>query len=356
LNPTPLRLRASRWLHRQWRQTGWFAVLFAPASLLARALLACRPQAGTGRGAFRAPVPVVVVGNLYVGGTGKTPVVMAVVQALVAQGYQPGVISRGYGVQIDATPRVGQGRLDAHVFGDEPALIALQTGCAVAVHPRRRLAIAALLQARPEIDVIVSDDGLQHQDLARDIEIIVQDERGVGNGLVLPAGPLREPATRLESVDAVVTQIGPDAPQAVPHRAPADQRPLQVVMQLQLQSARHLQTGEVLPLADFVTRCGQEPFAAAAGIGVPERFFRSLRQAGLYPATELALQDHAVIDGTTFAALTERRILVTAKDAVKCQKLNDSRIWAIDAQAGLSVIDFAQWLAQRIGQSRLKPR
>ena len=356
MSPAPLRLRISRWLHCQWRITGWFAVLLFPISLLVRALLACRPRAGTGRGACRAPVPVVVVGNLFIGGTGKTPVAMAVVEALTSQGYRPGVISRGYGVRIDAKARVGQGKLDAHIFGDEPTLIALKTGCAVAVHPRRRLAIAALLRSRPDIDVIVSDDGLQHQDLARDVEIIVQDDRGVGNGLLLPAGPLREPATRLATVDVVVTQIGPDSPSVVPHRAPPDQRPLRVVMQLQLLSARHLQTGEVLPLADFVTRLGHEPFAAAAGIGVPERFFRSLRQAGLHPATELALQDHAPIDRTTFAALTERRIVVTAKDAVKCQQLDDARIWAIDAHAGLSVSDFAQWLAHRIAQTRLKLR
>ena len=351
-----MRLRASRWLHQQWCRTGWFAVLLSPVSLLARALLACRARAGTGPGAFRAPVPVVVVGNLFVGGTGKTPVVMAVVQALAAQGYRPGVISRGYGVRIDAEPRVGQGTLDAHAFGDEPALIALQTGCAVAVHPRRRLAIRALLLAHPETDVIVSDDGLQHRDLARDIEIIVQDDRGIGNGLVLPAGPLREPPARLQTVDALVTQIGPDAALEAPHPAPANERPLRIAMQLRPHSARHLQTGEQLSLSDFAARFGSGPIAAAAGIGVPERFFRALRQAGLAPATELALPDHAVIDHSTFAALSEPVILVTAKDAVKCGKLDDARIWAVDAQAALSVIDFAQWLAQRIGQARLKLR
>lgn len=350
------RVRVSRWLHRQWRKTGWFALLLSPVSLIARALLSCRAPAGTGRGAYRAPVPVVVVGNLYVGGTGKTPVVMTIVQALTAHGLRPGVISRGYGVRIDAQARVGQGTLDADIFGDEPALIARQTGCAVAVHPRRRLAARALLMARPEIDVIVSDDGLQHQDLARDVEVIVQDDRGIGNGMVLPAGPLREPPSRLGTVDVVVTQVNPGEILATPRPAPAGVRPLQVAMQLRPLGVRHLQTGEVLSLADFAARFGAEPLAAAAGIGVPERFFRSLREAGLAPATELALEDHAAIDRTTFAALTERLILVTAKDAVKCQGLDDERIWAVDAQAVLSVIDFAQWLAQRVEHSRRKQR
>ena len=354
--PTPIRVAGSRWLHRQWRKKGLFALLLSPVSLVTRALLSSRPRAGTGQGAYRAPVPVVVVGNLYVGGTGKTPVVMTIVQALAESGLRPGVISRGYGVRIDAEARVGQGTLDAGIFGDEPALIARQTGCPVAVHPRRRLAARALLATRPEIDVIVSDDGLQHQDLARDVEVVVQDDRGVGNGMVLPAGPLREPPSRLGTVDVLVTQVSPGEILAPPHVAPAGERPLQVAMQLRPCGVRHLQTGEVLCLADFAARFGAEPVAAAAGIGVPERFFRLLREAGIAPATELALEDHAIIDRTTFAALTEPRILVTAKDAVKCQGLDDDRIWVVDAQATLSVIDFAQWLARRIGQTRRSRR
>ena len=178
----------------------------------------------------------------------------------------------------------------------------------------------------------------------------------MGNGMVLPAGPLREPSSRLGTVDVVVTQVSPGEILATPHLAPAGVRPLQVAMQLHPLGVRHLQTGEVLSLADFAARFGTEPVAAAAGIGVPERFFRSLREAGLAPATELALADHAAIDRTTFAALTERLILVTAKDAVKCQGLDDERIWAVDAQARLSVIDFAQWLAQRVEQTRRTQR
>lgn len=327
-----------------------------PFSLVTRVLLAVRGLAGSGPGAFRAPVPVVVVGNLYVGGTGKTPVVMAIVEALAARGFKPGVVSRGYGIRVDADARFGQGILDARVFGDEPALIARQTGCPVAVHPRRRLAIQALLDARPQTDVIISDDGLQHRDLARDIEIIVQDERGTGNGHLLPAGPLREPAGRLRSVDAVVTQLGPDTAFPAMHPAPTDESPLQVAMQLRPVALRHILSGEILALPDFIARAGSQPLAAAAGIGVPARFFRSLRHAGLRPVTELALDDHANIDSSTFAGIRENLILVTAKDAVKCQQLNDDRLWAVDAQAVISVIDFAQWLERRLEQTRRKPR
>lgn len=134
--------------------------------------------------------------------------VIATVEGLRARGYTPGVVSRGYGVKLGPQARVGQGELDAARFGDEPALIARVTGAPISVHPRRALAAQALLQAHPRVDVIVSDDGLQHLALARDVEIVVQDRRGIGNGRLLPAGPLREPASRLREVDAVITNIG----------------------------------------------------------------------------------------------------------------------------------------------------
>ena len=133
-------------------------------------------------------MPVVVIGNVYVGGTGKTPMVIATVEGR-ARGFNPGVVSRGYGAKIGPEPRVGQGAaLAASAFGDEPALIARASGAPVSVHPKRALAAQALLRAHPDVDVIVSDDGLQHLALARDVEIVVQDERGIGNGRLLPAG------------------------------------------------------------------------------------------------------------------------------------------------------------------------
>ncbi|WP_195844531.1 tetraacyldisaccharide 4'-kinase, partial [Bordetella pertussis] len=156
-----------RLLERQWRQGGWLSTLLRPLAALTGLVVARKRNAYlTGaRAAWRAPVPVVVVGNIYVGGTGKTPVVIEVVRQLQARGWTPGVVSRGYGVDVGAAPRVGQGQLAAADYGDEPALIARATGAAIAVHPH--------------------------------LEIVVQDERGVGNGRLLPVGPLREPAQRL---------------------------------------------------------------------------------------------------------------------------------------------------------------
>ena len=176
---------------------------------------------------YRAPVPVVIVGNLYVGGTGKTPVVIALVKQLKALGWHPGLISRGYGAKLGPSARTGQGELNASIMGDEPALLAEQTGAWIGVHPNRQLACQALLKADPAIDIIVSDDGLQHLALARDVEIVVQDTRGVGNGWLLPAGPLREPAKRLKTVDVVIhRQTGPRAPSRPDTRTPfGDQRP-----------------------------------------------------------------------------------------------------------------------------------
>src|SRR5690606_15033938 len=141
---------------------------------------------------------------LLVGGTGKTPVVIAVIKSLQARGWTPGVVSRGYGVKIGTEPRSGQGELPAADFGDEPSLIAASTGAAIAVHPQRNLARQALAESFPDVDVVVSDDGLQHLGLSRDVEIIVQDARGIGNGRLLPAGPLREPASKLSEVDFII--------------------------------------------------------------------------------------------------------------------------------------------------------
>ncbi len=340
-------------LQRQWCQGGWFATLLRPLAALTGLGVACKRSAYLKgwRLSYRASVPVIVIGNVYVGGTGKTPVVMAITQALLARGFTPGVISRGYGVRIGAQPRVGQGELAADQYGDEPALIARTLGVPIAVHPRRAWAAQALLQQYPAIDVIVSDDGLQHLALARDIEIVVQDERGIGNGRLLPAGPLREPASRLQEVDAVVTHLSPSTPPPADRGAPPP-GPRQIAMWLEPESAWNLHTGERRPLADFACAAPGKRLAAAAGIGYPERFFATLRTSGLHLVTTLSLSDHYHYARSPFTHLAADIIFITTKDAIKCNALQDPRLWVVPMRACFNDVNFFDWLAMRLRSSR----
>jgi len=331
-------------LERQWQTGGWLSWLLSPLALLAAGVVAAKRlayRAGWLR-AERVEVPVVVVGNLYVGGTGKTPFIVATAQALRARGRHPGVISRGYGVEVGPVPRVGRGRLDPAAFGDEPALIARQADVPVAVHPRRAEAARALLAHHPRVDVILSDDGLQHLALARDAEIVVQDERGLGNGRLLPAGPLREPASRLRRVDAIVTNRSGGAPVS-PATAPPGVRA--VDMDLAIVGAWRLADGEQRPLAELASAAR---IAAVAGIGNPGRFFATLRRAGVRLDATLALPDHYDYSRSPFAAVAADLILVTDKDAVKCPAVDDPRVWAVTASAHLSDPAFFDWLETRL--------
>ena len=356
----------STFAQRHWQRDGWLAILLRPlAALTGWHVTRRRAQYQAGRRpVHRAPVPVVVIGNIYVGGTGKTPVVIATVQALRERGWTPGVVSRGYGARIGPQPRVGQGQLDPAAYGDEPALIAYASGAPVAVHPRRALAAQALLRQYPQVDVIVSDDGLQHLALARDVEIVVQDERGIGNARLLPAGPLREPATRLDAVDVLITNRAADGaapigkpggnssstpgsnPASKPGGNPAGPRAAD--MQLQPDAARHLQSGVRRPLADFADHTAFPAVAAAAGIGNPGRYFATLRAAGVQPDPCLALPDHYDYRRSPFDAVRADAILVTSKDAIKCRELHDTRLWEVPVQARFSDPALFDWLAARL--------
>jgi tetraacyldisaccharide 4'-kinase len=268
------------------------------------------------------PVPVIVVGNIFVGGTGKTPIVIWLVEVLRAAGYVPGVVSRGYGSIGDATIAVNADT-DPSVAGDEPVLIAQRAVCPVMVGRKRAEAARQLLNSYPDIDVIVSDDGLQHYALQRDIEIILFDERGLGNGWLLPAGPLREPASRRRDFTIV------NANMPVPGM-PKDA----VYSRLISASARQLSDStKTLALASLA---GKPRIVAAAGIGNPARFFAMLKQAGLQCA-ELPLPDHYDYSANPFVDLDADIILITEKDAVKCRHhaalKSDPRLWVVPVSA-----------------------
>ncbi|MDQ2187956.1 tetraacyldisaccharide 4'-kinase [Alcaligenaceae bacterium A4P071] len=376
---------SAAWWARQWQRKGWVSNALLPLAALTRLVVARKRRAfAEGRRAAHWPgVPVVVIGNIYVGGTGKTPAVIATVEALRARGWRPGVVSRGYGVAIGPTARVAQGTPEAAQVGDEPALIARVTRVPIAVHPRRVLAAQALRDHYPEIDVIVSDDGLQHLALARDVEIVIQDERGVGNGRVLPAGPLREPPERLREVDAIVSNRSgavvassgaspsavdpssatPSAPRsAASSPSSADSpsaaaAPLSAVgphhldMRLEPSDAVRLIDGQRRPLADFAAPA-LGPIAAAAGIGKPERFFATLTRAGIPLVHTLSLPDHHDFKTSPFGSLTAATILITEKDAIKCAHLQDARLWSVPVKAELSDPAFFDWLSLTLAERR----
>lgn len=345
----------SDFAQRNWQRDGWLATLLRPlAAITSWHVERRRRQYVTGkRAVYRAPVPVIVIGNIYVGGTGKTPVVIATVQALRERGWTPGVVSRGYGAKVGPKPRVGQGHLNPADFGDEPALIAHATDAPIAVHPLRAQAVQALLHQYPQIDVIVSDDGLQHLALARDTEIVVQDERGVGNGRLLPAGPLREPVSRLNTVDAIITNRSAySSPEnsARPLANDVGLSPRRVDMRLEPTAAIQVASGAQRPLSDFANSAIFHTIAAAAGIGNPARFFATLRAAGIEPNVCLALPDHYDYRQSPFDGMPTDAILITSKDAVKCRGLSDNRLWEVPVCAQFSDPALFDWLDQHLRQ------
>jgi len=272
-------------------------------------------------GAVQLPVPVIVVGNITVGGTGKTPFVLWLVERLLAQGWRPGVISRGYGGCSPEYPLRVSATTDPAWSGDEPALIARRIGVPVAVAPDR-VAAARLLIDRGEVDILVTDDGLQHYRLGRDLEICVVDgSRGLGNGALLPAGPLREPPARLREVDLVVVNGGGWRPEGVPA----------LDMRLRIGEARPLGGGDPRPLSSFAGA----RVNAVAGIGNPERFFVSLRAAGIEVVPH-PFPDHHRFTDIDLAFDDRLPLLMTEKDAVKCAGLAQPHHWYVPAQAQIA--------------------
>ncbi len=316
-------------LTRAWLRRGALACALWPLSLLFRALAGLRAalfRAGLMR-SHKLPVPVLVVGNIFIGGTGKTPLTIWLAEALRDAGFTPGIISRGHGGASSAPREVKADSLAADA-GDEPLLIARRTGCPVMVGRDRPAAGRALLAAHPQVNVLISDDGLQHYALQRDIEIVLFDGRGAGNGWLLPAGPLREPVSRRRDFTVVNTpRLTPALAQNV------GGAPFQ--MQLAGTFAERMSArAERLPLAALAGK----RIVAAAGIGNPGRFFAMLRAHGL-AFDELALPDHHDFLDQPFARVDADIILITEKDAVKCGQIenlkNDPRLWVVPVTAQL---------------------
>ncbi|SEA28182.1 tetraacyldisaccharide 4'-kinase [Alkalimonas amylolytica] len=298
-------------LERGWYQKAWWCWLLWPLSWLFAGITAMRRLAYK-RGwlaSERLPVPVIVVGNISVGGTGKTPFTLWLCHWLQQQGYKPGIISRGYGADI-RQPTLVQPAADAKDVGDEPLLLALRSGCPVVVCPDR-VAAGRYLLAHHDCDLIISDDGLQHYTLQRTLEIVLIDgQRGLGNALLLPAGPLREPVSRLQQVDLVIANSGP-------HALASGQMHLQVTAATALLDQQPLPASPVHLLAAIGNPARFELTAQAAGYQVMERFF--------YP-------DHHAFTEQELAGLP-LPLLMTEKDAVKCRSFARAGWYQLQVEA-----------------------
>lgn len=283
------------------------------------------------------PVPIIVIGNLTVGGTGKTPLVIEVVQFLQKKGWRPGVISRGYGGKAIHYPCQVHSHSNPREVGDEPLLIVRNTGCPTIIDPNRSRGVNTLL-GKKNCNIVVSDDGLQHLALGRNIEIAVIDgQRRFGNGFCLPAGPLREPISRLKTVDFIVTK----------GTAGSNEFSMQLVPEYfyQLIHSENKQNPDYF--------YGKK-LHAVAGIGNPEQFFNSLRALGL-TIIEHPFPDHHFFKPRDLNYGKDAIILMTEKDAVKCMGLVDARLWCLKAKASLDEAFFNR-LLNRITQINNNPK
>jgi tetraacyldisaccharide 4'-kinase len=289
-----------------WRTRGPLAWLLWPVSALYGGAVAAR-RAGYRSGVLgstRLPVPVIVVGNVVAGGGGKTPVVMALVQHLSARGFRPGVVSRGYGRRDETACVEVQPDSDPALTGDEPLLIRRRCGVPVTVASGRVAAAQALLAAHPEVDILVCDDGLQHLALQRDIEVCVFDRRGLGNGFLLPAGPLREPWPRPRDAQAPVLLALHTAAPGGAHGWGATRA---------LHPIAHRADGSTVALDSL----RDQPLHALAGIAEPDAFFDMLRAFGLTLQRTEALPDHYSFDSNKAPFHAGNTVICTEKDATK---------------------------------------
>ena len=322
-------------LQKAWYQGHPLLALLSPLEALYRKVVrGKRARFLAGEGAiYRAPVPVLVVGNITVGGTGKTPLILFLAELGRRRGLRVGVVGRGYGAKPPQLPwRVRADQPAAHA-GDEPLLIVQRSGVPLMIDPDRSQAVRALLDAEP-LDLILCDDGLQHYRLARDLELVLIDAaRGLGNRRCLPAGPLREPVERLAEVDALL------------YNGAAADRDDGFAFTLQPTALVNLRSGERRSLDHFAA--GQAVHAVA-GIGNPQRFFNTLRGLDWNPI-EHPFADHAVFSAEALGFSPALPLVMTEKDAVKCRAFAADDWWylAVDAQPSPA---FVRWLDEQLAR------
>ncbi len=328
------------WLQNTWYGDSSLRLLLLPFSWIYAAAVALRRYLYSSGiiSSHGMPVPVIVVGNITAGGTGKTPLTLWLAEQLAESGYAPAIISRGYRGKVGPEPLEVMANSDPANVGDEAVLMAGRCKCPVVVHPDR---VAA---ARHAIglgaDLIVSDDGLQHYRLRRDFEIAVVDgERLYGNRQLLPAGPLREPLSRLNSIDQILVQRETDDRAALSHRS-SDSPPKN--FQLDISAICRLDNSDIRSSAQF----SGKQFHALAGIGNPERFFRLLETHNIRVIRH-PLPDHARIAQRDLDFDDKIEVLMTEKDAVKCRWLDTSKCWYVPVELVIDSAD-AEYVLNRI--------
>lgn len=329
--------KAEPWIHSVWYGRSPIIWLLLPFSWLFFLIVRLRTRLyklGLLK-VTRFDVPVIIIGNITVGGTGKTPITMWLCQELRKRGFKPGIVSRGHGGQIGRRPAIVFAASDPIILGDEAVLMAKRTSCPVVVHPDRVAATRTLLEL--DVDIVLADDGLQHHRLGRDYEIAVVDgSRGFGNGYMIPAGPLREPKSRLKRIDQVMEQIGLAEKSSV-FRRHSDSETTR--FRLVPSVARSLDGSRTCSLADF---SGQKLHAVAA-IGNPDRFFNSLETFGL-KLIKHPLRDHAALSPADVTFGDDCPVIMTEKDAVKCRDLDAPHCWYVPVDVEFADPRGALWL------------
>ena len=301
------------WFERRWYSKQPAPCYLRPLSCLYSALSKRKKKSDLAR-QWRSPVPIIVVGNISVGGTGKTPLTISLIERLKSEGFNPGIVSRGYKAQASAFPFDVSKAHSAVESGDEPYMLAQRCQCPVIIDPDRPAAARYLLE-HYQCDLIISDDGLQHYKLGRDIELVVIDgERGLGNGALMPAGPLRESVERLAAVDFVITNG------SLKHEIAGLSKSF--AMELEPSSLHNCVTGESASMADFKGATVH----GVAGIGNPQRFFNTLTESLQVNVIPHAKADHSLYTQQDFEFSDQLPVFMTEKDAVKVTDLSLSNV------------------------------